>query len=83
MILLKLRPEVFGFTPGSVGYLVSGSPKQCEEWLPSHNAGLKSNKTLVGYGHKFWAIVALAYLDAGQIIHQRFCGWVGVYFLFW
>lgn len=48
--------------PRSLGYIVSNSwfPKQCWVSVPSHGVGLKSNKTLVVYSHKFSPTIALA-----------------------
>lgn len=60
MGVVQWHLESFCFT---LGYLVSLSlsPEQCKVWVPSLGGGLKSNQTLVGYSHKLYASIALAY----------------------
>lgn len=78
-LFLFLRIVLFGFTPGSLGCLVSRSrsPKQCQVWVSSHTVGLKSDQILVGYSRKVYATIAPALLTGVADYRWRFCGWVG------
>lgn len=65
------------FYPKSLRYLFSGSwsPKQFLVWVPSPGMDLKSNQIMVGYCHKLYAIIALAYL-AGMVPFRSMGLWL-------
>lgn len=71
------------FYPQSLAYLVSGSwpPRQCQEWVPSHGLGLKSNQILVGYSHKLCTITTIAHLPGKSSLQMEELG-VGLVFTF-
>lgn len=78
---------VFGFTLGpritSLRFLVTQAVLYWE-WVPSHEMGLKSNQTLVGYSPELCTTVALAYLEGRTplSIQGSMAGFVFL-FLFW
>lgn len=48
-------------------------------WVVVFHFSNSNTIKIVGYSHKCWATIALAYFEAGQNIGQRFRGGVGVY----
>ena len=62
-----LRPIVFSFTLGlwDLVNLVSGSlsPKECQVLVLSQGVDLRLNQTLIGYSHKCYTTIVLAYFS--------------------
>lgn len=80
------RTIVFGFSSGSITYLVSGlwSPKSRQVWVPALGQGFKSNQIVVGHSYNFCPIIApVCHVGKSPLCIEQFIGGLVFTIILW
>jgi len=59
-------------------YQFLGHPNSVGGWILSHGVEFKLSQILIAYSHKRVLSLLLHILQAGHIVNQTVCSWVGV-----